>query len=59
MIETKAAVLKLNPRDTVAVALRPITAGEIIEIDEIKLQNKTFLKATRSLYSQWKKIRMS
>ena len=37
MIETKAAVLKLNPRDTVAVALRPITAGEIIEIDEIKL----------------------
>lgn len=37
MIETKAAVLKLNPRDTVAVALRPISAGETIEVDDIQV----------------------
>lgn len=37
MIETKAAVLKLNPRDTVAVALRPITAGETIEVDDTQV----------------------
>lgn len=37
MIETKTAVLKLNPRDTVAVALRPISAGETIEVDGFKV----------------------
>ncbi|MDU5334888.1 altronate dehydratase family protein [Enterococcus sp.] len=37
MIETKAAVLKLNPRDTVAVALQPISAGETIEVDDIQV----------------------
>lgn len=37
MIETKTAVLKLNPRDTVAVALRPISAGETIEVDDTQV----------------------
>jgi len=39
-IQKKPIVLKLNPRDTVAVALRPITANEPIEIDGIKLTAK-------------------
>ncbi|MGN7167394.1 UxaA family hydrolase [Paenibacillus cellulositrophicus] len=32
------SLMKLNPRDSVAVALRPIQAGEPLEIDGVKLE---------------------
>lgn len=31
-------LMKMNPRDTVAVALRPVTAGEQLEIDGLTVQ---------------------
>lgn len=38
MTKTKRQLTKMNPRDNVAVALRPVSAGEQLELTEVELK---------------------